>query len=210
MKTLLALALVLLAAPAFAQTAADPVAEPELRAELVQRFAADQDVRTRLIASGGFVPDSLANPSPALAALLAETMATDADNLARVEEVVAEHGWPTPALVGADGVEAVWAIVQHSNPGVQERMLPMVEAAWRAGDLAGQSYALLLDRVLVGRGEPQVYGTQPDVAADGTISAPATVDDATLDARRAEVGLPPMADYLEMVRQVYQAAPAAE
>ena len=207
MKTLFALAL-LVAAPALAQPAAGPAeaADPALRAELAERFAAEQDVRMRLIASGGFAPDSLADPSPALAALLMEMTTTDADNLAFVEAVVAEHGWPTPALVGADGVEAVWAIVQHADSEVQERMLPLAEAAWRAGDLAGGNYALLLDRVLVSRGEPQVYGSQPDVAADGTFAVPATVDDATLDARRAEVGLPPIAEYMEMLRAAY--APA--
>ena len=203
MKTVVALAL-FVAVSASAQD----VAEPALRAELAERFAAEQDVRQRLIATGAFHGDGLSNPTPETAALLAEMAATDADNLAFVEGVVAEHGWPTPALVGEDGVNAVWAVVQHANPEVQERMLPLAEAAWRAGDLPGPSYALLLDRVLVGRGEPQVYGSQPDVAADGTLSAPATVDDATLDARRAAVGLPPMETYLETLRQVYRLAPA--
>ena len=208
MTRLSALALVLVAAPAFAQPAS--VSEPALRAELAERFAAEQEVRLRLIASGGFTPDSLAAPSPPLAALLAEMAATDADNLAFVEAVVAEHGWPTPALVGPDGVSATFFIVQHADPEVQERMLPLAEAAWRSGDFSGQQYALLLDRVLVSRGEPQVYGSQPDVAPDGTMSVPVTVDDATLDARRAEVGLGPIADYMDAMRQMYQAAPASE
>ena len=64
--------------------------------------------------------------------------------------------------------------------------------------------------MLVGRGEPQVYGSQPDVAPDGTTSIPETIDNATLDARRAEVGLPPIAEYMEMVRQMYQSAPDSE
>lgn len=199
MKTLTALVLLLLAAPAFAQD----VAEPELRAELVERYAADQDVRTRMIERGAFHPDSLQNPSPETMELLMEMMRTDADNLGFVEGVVAAHGWPTLALVGADGVDAVWAIVQHANPEVQERMLPLVEAAYEAGEVEGQQYALLLDRVLKGRGEPQIYGSQPDVAADGTFSIPETVDDATLDARRAEVGLPPIAEYMATLAEVY-------
>jgi hypothetical protein len=199
MKTLAALTLLLLAAPAFAQD----VAAPELRAELVERYAADQDVRHRLVERGAFHPDSLQNPSSQTMELLMEMMRVDADNLAFVEGVVAEHGWPSPALVGADGADAVWSIVQHSTLEVQERMLPLVEAAYEAGEVEGSQYALLLDRVLKGRGEPQVYGSQPDVAADGTFSIPATVDDATLDARRAEVGLPPIAEYMAMLAEVY-------
>ena len=205
MKTLFALTLVLFTAPAFAQD----VAEPELRAELVERYAADQDVRQRMIERGAFHPDSLKNPSPQTLSLLMEMMRTDADNLAFVEGVVEEHGWPTPALVGEDGVGAAWSVVQHSNLEVQERMLPLVEAAYRAGEIEGQKYALLLDRVLVGHGEPQVYGSQPDMAADGTFQIPETVDDATLDARRAEVGLGPIDEYMETLREMY-GAPSAD
>lgn len=197
MKTLttLVLLLLLIAGPALAQD----VAEPALRAELLERLAAEQDVRMRLIADGIAEPDS---------ALLAEMMAVDAENQARVVEIVGAHGWPTPALVGDDGVNAAFLIVQHADLEVQERMLPLVEAAYHAGEIPGQSYALLLDRVLVRRGELQVYGTQPDVGPDGEMTVPRTVDDATLDARRAEMGLPPMAEYMAMLKNLY--TPAAE
>ena len=202
MKTLTALVLLATAAPAFAQE----VSAPDLRAELLERFAAEQDVRQRLIARGAFHPDTLASPSPETLALLVEMTQTDADNLAFVEALVGEHGWPRPSLIGVDGVDAAWFIVQHSNLEVQERMLPMVEAAYHAGELEGQKYALLLDRVLAGRGEPQVYGSQPNVAADGTFVIPETIDDAALDARRAEVGLPPIAEYMETLSEVYRPA----
>ena len=204
MKTLSILVLLAVAAPAFAQEASAPA----VRAELLERFAAEQGVRQRLIARGAFHPDTLASPSPETLALLVEMNQTDADNLAFVEALVDEHGWPRPSLIAVDGVDAAWFIVQHSNLEVQERMLPMVEAAYRAGELEGQKYALLLDRVLVGRGEPQVYGSQPDVAEDGTFVVPKTVDDATLDARRAEVGLPPIAEYMTTLSEVYRPAPS--
>lgn len=199
MKALLAL--VLLAAPAAAQTgpAATLPREPALRAEILARYAADQDVRTRLVAAGVAAPDS---------ALLAEMVATDAGNVARIAEVVERHGWPSAALVGRDGVEAAFMIVQHADPATQGRMLPLVEAAYRAGELAGSSYALLLDRVRLGRGEPQVYGTQASLGPGGAVTIALTVDDVTLDARRAEVGLPPAADYLRMLRDLY--APGAD
>ncbi len=125
----------------------------------------------------------------------------------RLLEVVDAHGWPTPALIGADGVNAAFMIVQHADPATQERMLPFVEAAYHAGELPGQSYALLLDRVLVyARGEPQVYGTQAVPVGEwveGQAAVLPTIDDTTLDARRAEVGLPPIADYLVLLTEMY-------
>ena len=219
MKVLAALLALFAATPVWAQSSPEPrtadpstsdapVAEPELRAELLQRFAAEQDVRARSIPLGGAVPDSLASPSPALTAVLAEMTQIDADNLTFVEALVRERGWPTRALVGADGVSAVWFIFQHATVEVQERVLPLVEAAWRAGDLPGSKYALMLDRVRLVRGEPQVYGSQPNMAADGSVSVPTTVDPENLDARRAEVGLGPIEEYLQAVREAYGIAAA--
>lgn len=196
------LLLLLLLAPAALASAPHAQTDAALRTELLGRFAADQDVRLRLIAAGIEHPDSL---------LLAEMAATDADNTARVVALVDARGWLTPALVGADGANAAFMIVQHAVPDVQQRMLPLVEAAYHAGDLAGQSYALLLDRVRVDSGGLQVYGTQilpVDRWTDGAPAVAPTDDAAGLDARRATVGLPPLADYLAMIRQLYTPAAA--
>jgi hypothetical protein len=58
-------------------------------------------------------------------------------NAARLQELIAEHGWPTRATVGEDGAEAAWIIVQHAigNPPFQRTMLPVLQAAARRGDI---------------------------------------------------------------------------
>ena len=85
-------------------------------------------------------------------------------------------------------------------------MLPLVEKAYRSGGLSGQSYALLLDRVLVGEGKPQVYGTQAKRFEEWKGREPALEpieDEANVDRRRAEVGLFPLSEYREMLRRFY-------
>ena len=57
-----------------------------------------------------------------------------------------------------------------------------------------QSLALLTDRVAKARGQPQVYGTQTTVRDRKAIVDP-IVDSAGVDARRAQLGLPPLAVY---------------
>ncbi|XZE37267.1 DUF6624 domain-containing protein [Pirellulaceae bacterium SH501] len=39
-------------------------------------------------------------------------------------------------------------------------MLPLVEKSFQAGELSGQSFALLTDRINVRQGKPQLFGTQ--------------------------------------------------
>ena len=123
-----------------------------------------------------------------------------------MKEIVKKHGWPKPELVGPDGVQAAFLIVQHAEHEFQKEMLPHVKKAFQDGAIPGQSYALLLDRVLVGDGKPQVYGTQAKSIQEWDGETPTLQpieDEANVDKRRAEVGLSPLAEYRELLKQVY-------
>lgn len=174
-----------------------PVKEPALRRELLKRVEQDQAIRNELISKGVKNPDK---------AVLARMRAIDAENTERVRAIVARYGWPGPELVGRDGAEAAFLLVQHADHAFQKEMLPLVEKAYRGGGLSGQSYALLLDRVLVGEGKPQVYGTQAKRFEEWKGQEPVLEpieDEANVDKRRAEVGLPPLSEYREGLKQFY-------
>lgn len=177
---------------------------PDLRAELLAMVEKDQAVRRELIAAGADRPEK---------SLLEKVMAIDEANTARVKEIVAARGWPNSAMVGSDGCHAAFIIIQHADQATQEEMLPLVEASFRAGDLSGECFALLKDRVLMKRGEPQLYGTQIlsfDRWKDGRPAVHPIADEKHVDARRAQLGMPPLADYLEMVKRVYFPEEAGE
>lgn len=121
----------------------------------------------------------------------------------RLKEIVAEHGWPTISLVGEDGEDAAWAIAQHADhdPEFQEQALELIREAVARGDASPGNLAYLTDRVAVGKGEPQTYGTQVGCTADGEVQVAPLADEESVDERRAEVGLGPLEDYLaEMAR----------
>jgi len=121
----------------------------------------------------------------------------DAARTERMKEILDEHGWPTFDLVGVDGEDAAWAIVQHSDqdPAFQREALELLRGAVATGQGSPGNLAYLTDRIAAGAGEPQTYGTQVGCGPDGPVPAP-LADEAAVDARRAEVGLEPMADYL--------------
>jgi hypothetical protein len=130
----------------------------------------------------------------------------DAANVERMKAIVNQYGWPGPELVGHDGSEAAFLLVQHADLAFQQKMLPLVEKAYRSGGLTGQDYALLLDRVRVAEGKPQVYGTQAKRFAEWNGPEPTLQpieDEANVDKRRAEVGLPPLAEYKEFLKRMY-------
>jgi hypothetical protein len=169
------------------------IGNPALRAELLERVDKDQAIRRELIDKG--VDRSNED-------VVARGRAIDADNLERLKAIVAEYGWPGPALVGKDGTEAAFLLLQHADLPFQKQMLPLVEAAYRGQQLSGQNYALLTDRVLVREGRKQRYGTQFQIKERDLIPDPIE-DDAAVDERRASVGLPPLADYLKFMREMY-------
>ena len=159
----------------------------ELRAELLAMAAEDRRVRAELEAagelSGGYAP---------------RMEAVHRANAARLRALVAAHGWPTRAVAGDDGAEAAWLIVQHAigEPAFLRATLPVLWDAAARGDVPAWQAAMLEDRIRAFEGRPQRYGTQLHPDADGWLR-PHPIDDPDgVEARRAAVGLEPLAERL--------------
>ena len=121
----------------------------------------------------------------------------DGARTARLEQIILEQGWPSIPLVGKDGEDAAWTIAQHSDldPDFQCAALEVLREAVDAGVASPGNLAYLEDRVLVGAGEPQLYGTQVGCGPDGPTPATPIADESSVDDRRAAAGLAPLADY---------------
>ena len=164
-----------------------------LRRELLEMARIDQAVRNE------WIRDGATTPNPELLSRMAEI---DAGNTARLQDIVEEHGWPGADLVGLDGAGGAFLIVQHATHDVQKALFSLVEAGYGGGVVSGPSYALLLDRILVRDGRPQVYGSQAKFDDDGELVLDPIEDEANVDVRRAEVGLPPLAEYREQLKSL--------
>ncbi len=160
-------------APVLMLADADP--DGELRDELLAMLERDQAGRT-----GGVDEEG------------------DAARTERLGEIIDTFGWPTASAVGEEAATAAWAIAQHSDldPAFQERALGLLEIAVAEGEGSPGDLAYLTDRVAAGAGDPQTYGTQIGCSPQGAAPSVPIVDEANVDARRAEAGLPPLADYL--------------
>jgi hypothetical protein len=190
--------LVAAAVPAVAAGGEGPKRDDALRDELLRMVKEDQDARGVLIKAG------FADPEAAK-----KMEAVDRRNTARLKEVVDKGGWPGKSRVGQDGAHAAWLLVQHADKdrAFQKRCLALLEKAVKAGEASGQDLAYLSDRVLVGEGKKQVYGTQFKGA--GARIEPYPIEDETnVDRRRKEVGLPTMAEYRKLLDETYKSKPA--
>ena len=122
----------------------------------------------------------------------------------RLAEITAQHGWPGVTLVGKDGANAAWLIVQHADHDVafQRKCLDLMEAAVKTGDASKTDFAYLTDRVLVNEGRRQIYGTQTERGPDGRYRPSPVEDEKNLDRRRRSVGLMSEQKYLRTLQKL--------
>jgi hypothetical protein len=187
------------------------VKEPELARELRARFQSDQATRKTWI--DFMVKHKLAGKvdldkiDPKLAAeykaLAEKVRSEDRKNLLWLKGVVAKHGWPGKSLVGPRGARDAWLLVQHadSDRDFQKACLAKMEALPK-GEVEPRDIAYLTDRVLIGTGKKQKYGTQATFKDGKLVFAPIE-DEEKVDERRKAVGLPPLAEYRKVLEKVY-------
>jgi hypothetical protein len=165
--------------------------DEELRAQLTAM--ADEDARVReALAADASLYDGYNPQMEAVHRANAEAL-----------EVALESGWPGVSRVGKDGADAAWLVAQHaiSRPEFQRRCLALMEEAVARGETPAWQAAYLNDRIRTLEGRGQLYGTQFDWDEAGEMSPQPIEDEANVDARRAEIGLPPLADAIEKNRR---------
>jgi hypothetical protein len=190
---------------------------PAIRDELLIRNDIDQKARwdaIELAQQYGIVgaadEDSPVEAERALAELWAGISNIDADNTVWLKGIVNEIGWPAYSDVGKDGGEAAWLLVQHADadPKFQRQCLDLM-AELPKDEISQSNFAYLTDRVLLAEDQKQVYGTQ-FVAQDGKwVPAPLEAAE-SVDERRAEVGLPPLAEYAAMLEEMMKGEEGGE
>ena len=121
----------------------------------------------------------------------------DSENQQIVAEILKNYGWPKVSDYGNIGpAEIIFLVIQHADIEYQKRYFAWVQAAAQRGDLRKSSFALLQDRLLVGEGKKQQFGSQVRIdPKTGKSSLYPIEDEANVDKRRAEVGLQPLAVY---------------
>lgn len=120
----------------------------------------------------------------------------DSVNLMKVRAILDKYGWMGPQEVGPQGNQTLFLVIQHSELPVQQKYLPMMREAAKKGNAQPGALALLEDRVALGEGKKQIYGSQIGMDESGKAYLSPLEDPDNVDKRRAQVGLDPLADYV--------------
>lgn len=168
---------------------AQTIGKPKLRKQLLERLEKDQKIRNE-------IPDDPAKITPEY---IARLRSIDQANTRWMKKVIRKYGFPTKDMVCDDGTYAAFILVQHADrePDFQKLVLPLLEKAVRAKQAEGFYYAYLTDRILTAENKLQRFGSQLKIEENGKIVPYPIEDEVNVDKRRAEIGLPPMSEYIQ-------------
>jgi outer membrane protein OmpA-like peptidoglycan-associated protein len=172
-----------------------------LMQELDSILKNDQDVRLRMDAS----EKKYGKESKEVNVLWADMSKRDSVDLIQVKRIIDAYGWLGPDVVGEEGNMTLFLVIQHSDLKTQEHYLPLMREAVQAGKAARNALALLEDRVLLGQGKKQIYGSQiiSDPITGKYTVAPLQDSIHVNDLRRA-VGLEPLEAYAKAFGVVWK------
>ena len=178
--------------PSSASTGSE-TANAALRNQLLTMLQQDQTAR-------GLAGAQPSSTGPAVASNLA---AIDAVLTRQLKDTVAQHGWPTIALVGPDASKAATLLLGHTTDLVwRKSLLPQLTTLADRREIDPAQLAIVIDKQLVADGRSQRYGTQFKML-DGEIAMITVEDPGGLDNLRARALLPPMEAYKQTLARMY-------
>ena len=121
----------------------------------------------------------------------------DSINLIKVSKILDTQGWPSKKRIGTRGTSTIFLVIQHGNQKVKLKYLSMIQEALKKNWLPKRQYAMFYDRLLLGQGKRQVYGTQLAMSKESKKPYILPLDNArNIDKIRAEMGLNTMQENL--------------
>ena len=126
----------------------------------------------------------------------------DKRNTERMKDIISQYGWPGKSLVGEEGANGAWLLIQHADHDAefQKQALELLKEAVRKGEAKKRNEAYLTDRVRVNSGQPQVFGTQ-FYKDEGGVFGPRPVEDQErIEGRRKEFDLGSFSEYEQLMQ----------
>jgi hypothetical protein len=160
-----------------------------IETELEQMLQTDQAYRKELVS----LIKRTGDQSEDVRALWSKQKVIDDANTKRLIEIVELHGWPLKSVVGDAAAHAAFLVLQHADHETQKTLLPQVRIAAETGEMSQRDFAMLVDRILVRDGKPQLYGTQSFMSPTTKQLTLRQIEDAgNVNKRRLAIGLDPL------------------
>jgi len=156
--------------------------DPALRDDILRLLKADQAVRQK----EGFDTKKMEK--------------ADRETAMPLKVIFERYGVPTYDMVGVDAAKGFLLMVQHQAPELRQAVLPKLKSNVDAGQGDAGTYAMVYDRTQRDGGKKQLYGEQLECSPGRSLTEAPIDDEATVNMRRAQLGLLRMELYGRLVR----------
>ena len=156
--------------------------DPALRDQIARLIKEDQAVRQ----TEGFDVEKMA--------------AADGRTAGPLKAIFDQHGVPTYDMAGVQAAKDFVILVQHMSPEFRRAVLPKLKDNVDAGQADPGIYALVYDRTQRDQGRNQLYGQQLECTKAGVIDVAPLDDAASVNTRRADLGLMRLELYTKVIR----------
>jgi len=170
--------------------------KPEYALKLIRMIIKDQaldyhmDLGKRDFAKNGYAPHWFFMINKTKSEL-------NAQNLEEMNKLLAQYGWPKYSDVGDLAADAPLLVINHhESEEFRMQYIDRIKEACLAGEGSCMEFAKIHDRILVNTDRPQTYGMQ--FKFNRGVLEPFPIENPeTVDRRRKEIGLEPLAVYLK-------------
>lgn len=171
-----------------------------LRAMLLDQYKRDQELRTKYSETFTHTPhhSDKGYETPENGKELLEDLWTiDQESIELLKSMIDKFGWPSYDMIGKEASDAAWLLAQHADaqPDLQQRILKLMKPLVEQSQADSKLFAMLTDRVLMNKNEPQIFGTQFIMDNNGILRPVPVEDFEHIDERRASVGLGTIKEY---------------
>ncbi len=118
-------------------------------------------------------------------------------NEKKITDILNNYGWPTKEMAGEQGNWTICNVIQHADNEIRIKYLPMMRQAVKEKKLAPRFLVRAEDRIATESGNLQIYGGQMKYYPETkSFNLWPVYDPVNIDTRREEIGLGPIAEFL--------------
>lgn len=127
----------------------------------------------------------------------------DRANVAQIKKQLAKHGWSITDKLNKAQLDALFLILIHAtfDPALQTDALDHLKTLVANKRIKGQYFALLTDKILIGQGKKQRYGSQFNII-DGEVVFKPIEDPEKVDELRQALQMPTVDFYKKVIEQL--------
>jgi hypothetical protein len=159
---------------------------------LEEIYNSDQAIRNKYLE----LEKKYGHDSKEVKSLAAEWHLIDSVNFSKVTGILDKYGWIGSYEIGDLGNTTLFLVIQHADLKAQDKYLPIMRRAVKAHKASTSELALLEDRVLIGHGKKQIFGSQLEMdTITGKYKISPIEDEPNVNKRRKIAGLQPLEEY---------------